>query len=318
MRKVSGLVIVLIILSVAAFFWWGYAVAPVDPADSQTVTFTVAPGSGIKAIANELEKEHLIKNTLVFTLLVKQLGLEKKIQAGQFRLSPALSSRQIAESLTKGTEDTWVTIPEGKRADEVAEILKDKLSNYDPSWQAELDQHEGYLFPDTYQIPHDADVTFIIKLLTDTFDQKYGQVDTSHTSLSQNQIVTLASLIEREARHPQDRPLISSVLHNRLDLGMALQIDATVQYALGYSSSQQTWWRNDLTYNELQIASPYNTYRNPGLPPGPIASPGLSSLQAAANPANTNYLYYITDKNLVNHYATTLEQHNANIRKYGL
>ncbi|MEK7605214.1 MAG: endolytic transglycosylase MltG [Patescibacteria group bacterium] len=318
MRKVSGLVIVLIILGVAAFFWWGYTLSPVDPSNTQAVTFTIQPGSGIKAIATELKKQHLIKNTLVFTLMVKQLGLEKKIQAGQFRLSPSLSSRQIAESLTKGTEDAWVTIPEGKRAEEVAEILKDKLSNYDPSWQAELDQHEGYLFPDTYQIPHDADIATIVKILTTTFDQKYEQVDTSRTTLSQNQIVTLASLIEREARHPQDRPLISSVLHNRLDLGMALQIDATVQYALGYDQSQGTWWRNNLTLAEVQVSSPYNTYRQPGLPPGPIASPGLSSLQAAANPSDTNYLYYITDKNLINHYATTLEQHNANIRKYGL
>lgn len=271
----------------------------------------------MRAVAKNLKKNNLIKNDIAFTIMVFVSGLDKKIQAGDFRLSPSESSRQIAQDLTKGTLDIWVTIPEGKRAEEIAAIFKTKLSNYDLSWNQQLNQHEGYLFPDTYLIPHDADIQAIITMMTDNFSKKYAQV-TNSTSMSQNQIVILASLIEREANTKEDRPLISSVLHNRLDLGMPLQVDATVQYALGYDTTQKTWWRKNLSLDELHTPSDYNTYVNPGLPSGPICNPGLAALQAAANPAKTNYLYYITDKNGINHYASTLDQHNANIKKYGL
>ena len=192
------------------------------------------------------------------------------------------------------------------------------MPNYESTWDDQLPSHEGYLFPETYLLPHNSTIQSIVTTLTDTFNDRYKEVTLGKTTLNQSQLVILASLIEREGRKDEDRPLIASVIYNRLAIGMPLQIDATVQYALGYNSYEKTWWKKDLTYDDLKINSTFNTYTNTGLPPTPICNPGIKSIQAAANPANTNYLYYITDKNGVNHYAATLDQHNANIRKYGL
>lgn len=297
------------------FFWWNLNLLPVNTRDHNEVMFTVPPGAGIKAIARDLKSQGLIRNPFIFTIMTQQSGLDKKIQAGDFRLSPSLSSKEIASRLSKGVEDIWVTIPEGKRAEEIAAILKDKIPEYESSWEDELVKHEGYLFPDTYLIPHNATIESIITLLTSTFAERYKAVTTNKNDLTKEQIVILASLIEREARHDQDRPLISSVMHNRLEIGMPLQIDATVQYAIG---TEGDWWKRDLTLDDLKVNSSYNTYLVTGLPPSPISNPGLKALQAAANPADTDYLYYITDKNGINHYAKTGDEHNANIRRYGL
>ena len=155
----------------------------------------------------------------------------------------------------------------------------------------------------------------IIGIMRKNFDTKYSQIN-NKSGLSQEQLVNLASLIEREARHSQDRPLVASVIYNRLNLGMKLDLDASIQYALGNSKK---WWPTlpDSGGNVLPL-SPYNTYTHVGLPPTPISNPGSASLEAAANPASTNYLFYMTDKNGVNHYAKTLDEQEANISKYGL
>lgn len=302
-------------LFLIGLFWWNLNLSPVNPNDHSEIEFNISPGSGLKIISNDLKRHNLIKNTLIFTLMVQQSGLDKKIQAGSFSLSPSLSGKDIALRLTKGAEDIWITIPEGKRAEEIAEVLKVKIPDYQDSWEEELTRHEGYLFPDTYLIPKKATIKNIIELFTSNFEKKYETISIGKTPLSKNQIVILASLIEREARHDQDRPLISSVLYNRLEINMPLQIDATVQYTLGRTGR---WWKKDLTFSDLKVDSTYNTYIHTGLPPSAISNPGLKSLQAAANPDSTSYLYYMTDKNGVNHYALTNDQHNANIHKYGL
>ncbi|MBI4080261.1 MAG: endolytic transglycosylase MltG [Candidatus Levybacteria bacterium] len=297
--------------------WWNNGTAPVNANDKSYILFVVPQGSGIRAISNDLKEQKLIRDDVVFFLLVKQLGIDKKIQAGDFRLSPSMSAEEIAKSLTTGTLDIWVTIPEGKRSEEIADILKSKLPTYDETWRDELVAYEGHLFPDTYLIPKDATADQVISLLRNTFDERFSKIE-NHTSLTPEEIVILASMIEREARHDVDRPLVSSVMQNRLQRGMALDIDATIQYALGYSSQEKTWWKKNLTLQDLNINSLYNTYDNPGLPPGPICNPGMNALQAAANPADTDYLFYITDKSGINRYARTNEEHNANIKKYGL
>ncbi len=222
-----------------------------------------------------------------------------------------MTAREIAEGLTHGTLDIWVTIPEGMRAGEIADELENKMPNYDPSWDNTLEENEGYLFPDTYLIPKEADINTIVSIMRNNFDAKYETLDAAGSNLSKEEIVTLASLIEREARLSEDRPIVSSVINNRLDLGMKLDIDATLQYILGYQKEQKRWWKNGLTDADKLINSSYNTYRVAGLPPGPISNPGLSSLQAAINPANTDYLFYITDESGKN-------GHEANIKKYGL
>ncbi|MDO8657973.1 MAG: endolytic transglycosylase MltG [Candidatus Levybacteria bacterium] len=308
-----------IIIFLLAFlaFWWKNGLSAPDNRDKNQHIFVVHKGEGVREIANSLKKENLIKDPIVFFLLVKKLGLDGKIQAGDFRLSPSMSAIEIAENLTHGTLDIWVTIPEGKRADEIADILKVKIPTYNETWRIELNKNEGYLFPDTYLFPKDADINSIISLMRDIFEKRYSTIP-NNNNLSKNEIVIIASLIEREAKFENDRPLVASVILNRINIGMALQIDATVQYALGFQENEKTWWKKNLTKQDLEIDSLYNTYLNTELPPTPISNPGLDVLSAVVNPAITDYLYYISDSSGQNHYAKTIEEHNANIRKFGL
>lgn len=315
MRK---LLLAITIIAIGLFFWWTNAISPVNTSDTHKEIFVIAKGQGVKAIAKNLKNQKLIRDENAFYLLIKQLGIENKIQAGSFRLSPSLSSEKIAQALTKGSLDAWITIPEGKRADEIADILQKAIPAYTDSWRQKLQANEGYLFPDTYLIPIDADIDQIIAIMRSTFDQKYATITNKKPTMTQHEIVTLASLIEREGKHDEDRPLIASVIYNRLDNGMPLQIDATVQYVLGYQPNESSWWKRHLSFDDLKVASAYNTYIHTNLPPTPIASPGMKALEAAMNPAETDYLFYITDKNGINHYGKTNEEHEQNIEKYGL
>lgn len=317
--KLIRLLVIIVLLGLAGlWFWFTSNTAAVNTSDKHTEMFVVGKGQGVKAIAKNLEEQKLIKNQTAFYLLVKQMGIEEKIQAGSFRLSPSLSAEQVALNLTKGSLDVWVTIPEGKRADEVADILKASLPSYKEEWREKLEAQEGYLFPDTYLFPLDSSIDSLITIMKTTFDQKYKTLTNKKPTMTQHEIVTIASLIEREGKHDEDRPLIASVIYNRLDIGMALQIDATVQYVIGYQPAEQSWWKRHLSLDDLAVQSAYNTYKNPGLPPTPIANPGIKALEAALNPSETDYLFYITDKNGVNRYAKTNAEHEKNIATYGL
>lgn len=313
MKKFTVLVLLLILIGAGLYFWWNNGLSPVNPEDTNKKTIVISKGEGTRKIADSLKEEGLIRDPIVFFLLIKKTGVEGKLQAGVFYLSPSQTPEEILKELQTGKFDVAITIPEGKRAEEIAEILKQNFPQYKEEWREKLTAEEGFLFPDTYYFPRSTDIDQIIQTLKNTFDKKYSEV-TNNTSMSQNEIVTLASLIEREARKPVDRNLVSSVIRNRLEEGMKLDIDATVQYAAG---NERQWWKKDLSYEDLEIDSPYNTYKNPGLPPGPICNPGLASLKAAGSPANTDYLFYITDKQGNNHYAKTLEEHNKNIKRYG-
>lgn len=301
-----------------AFLWWKNGNRAQDPANKSSQIFVVAKGEGVREIANSLKTKGLIKDPIVFFLQTKRLGLDKDLEAGDFRLSPSMSLYDIIQNLTHGTLDIWVTIPEGIRAEEIADILKKDIPSYKPDWKVALATREGYLFPDTYLIPRDADINLVMSLLNNNFDNKYNGVGAEKTILSQKEIVTIASLVEREAKFASDRPLVASVILNRLEIGMKLDIDATVQYALGWQEDEKTWWKKNLTSDDLKINSLYNTYRNAGLPEAPISNPGLSSILSVVNPSKTNYLFYVSDKSGHLHFAETIKEHNANIQKYGL
>lgn len=318
MKRVYVTVAILLVLFVIALAWWINGTSAVNKNDNTPKIFVIQPGQGIRAVSKNLKDQGLIKDQVAFFLLTKKMGIDSKIQAGEFRLFPSMSASDIANEFTHGTQDLWVTVPEGQRALEIAETLENKMPNYDPSWNQTLEENEGYLFPDTYSFPRDADIDMIVKTMRDNFDSKYTTLDTSKTNLSKAQIVTLASLIEREARHDEDRPIVSSVINNRLDIGMKLDIDATLQYVLGYQPDEKRWWKQGLTNEDKLINSPYNTYRVAGLPPAPISNPGIESLRAAVNPTSTEYLYYITDQTGTNRYGKTLDEHEANIQEYGL
>ncbi len=318
MRRLITLLIVLAIFIIAVTLWWTNGLKAVSLSDKTPKIFVVNKGEDVRKIANNLKAQELIRDPIVFFLLTKQEGLDKQIQAGDFRLNRSMSAQEIASNLTHGTLDIWVTIPEGLRADEIADILKEKLPTYKESWRASLDANEGYLFPDTYLIPRDADVNMVISIFKNNFEEKFASVKTSKANgLSDADSIIIASIVEREAVFAEDRPIVASVFLNRLNIGMPLGSDPTVQYALGYQPAEKSWWKKDLTVDDLNINSPYNTRKNVGLPPTPISNPGLSSIKAALNPANTNYLYFYSDKQGHLHFATTLEGHNANVKKYG-
>jgi UPF0755 protein len=318
MKRIVSVIVILIILASGILLWWQNGLKPANQASQTTQIFVVKNGEGVREISNNLKTAGLIKDPIVFFLYTRMMGLDKQIQAGDFRLNAAMNMSQVATNLTHGTLDIWVTVPEGLRADEIADILKTKVPNYNESWRSVLDANEGYLFPDTYLIPRDADVNAIVSIMRNNFQTKYDSVkDTKTTILTDAQTIIIASIIEREAIFAADRPLVASVLINRINLGMPLGSDPTVMYALGYQSAAKTWWKQDLTADDLLIDSPYNTRKNAGLPPTAIANPGLSAIEAALAPAKTDYLYFFSDKQGHLHFATTMAGHNANIQKYG-
>lgn len=319
MKKFSFL-IVLILLIVGGFLvWWIGSTSAVNPNDTTQRTFVINKGVSVREIATDLKNGGFIKNTVAFFLLVKKNGLDGKIQAGQFYLSPAMNAEEVIQALQLGTHDIRITVPEGKRAEEVADILQQNFTTYEPGWRQILVEHEGYLFPDTYSFPKDAAIDQIVKTMTDNFDEKYATVNGARkATLTKKEIVTIASMVEREARHAEDRPLVAGVILNRYDIGMKLDIDATIQYALGYNDAEARWWKEGLTVDDLVLNSPYNTYKTASLPPTPIANPGLKALEAVVNPTNSDYIFYLTDSNGINHYAKTNQEHEANKQKYGL
>jgi UPF0755 protein len=229
-----------------------------------------------------------------------------------------MKAEDIAKALTHGTLDEWITIIEGLRKEEIADIVAKKFDI--PEIEFIKLAPEGYLFPETYLLPTASSAETVIKKLTDTFNERYTsemQSKGAALNLTKDQVVTLASLIEREARTEKDREIVAGILLKRLRADWPLQLDATVQYALGYQPNIKTWWKKDLTEDDLKIVSAYNTYTNKGLPPGPICNPSLSSLTAAVNAdPNTPYWYYLSDNRGVTHFAKTLEEHDANVRKY--
>ncbi len=319
MRKLVTVGFILLVLAILSVVWWKRGTEAANKDDKTTKLFVIREKEGVREIANSLKRQDLIKDPIVFFLLVEKLGIDKKIQAGDHRISPSMSAYEIARNLTLASNDVWITIPEGFRAQEIADALEKNIRTFKTDWRKTLEENEGHLFPDTYLVPKTSQINQIVTIFKNNFDNKFIDVEKNkRPGFSNEDIIKIASLVEREAKLAQDRPLVASVIYNRLKIGMKLDIDATVQYVLGYQPDEKRWWKKNLTQDDLKINSPYNTYRNAGLPPTPISNPGLNALNAAANPAVTNYLYYISDKKGVNHYAETLEDHNANIKKYGL
>jgi UPF0755 protein len=319
MRKFSFLIVLLILIIGGLCAWWINGLMPANSANTKMHTFEVSQGESVRQIANDLKSQGLINDPIIFFLLVKQKNLGEKLQAGEFQLSPSMSADKIAEVLQVARDDIRVTIPEGKRAEEIADILKAHFPSYQNSWEQQLIAQNGYLFPDTYSFDKNVDINTIISTMEDNFAKKYASIgDGQKSKLTKAQIVIIASIVEREAKYSVDRPLIASVILNRLNEGMPLQVDATVQYALGYQPDQNSWWKNGLTDADLQFNSPYNTYLNTGLPPTPISNPGLDSLQAVIHAPQTNYLFYVSDKTGHTHYEVTFDEQQADIAKYGI
>ncbi len=312
--------------------------APVSD-DTTPVVFRVEPGQSAGDIGAALEKRGLIRSSRLFRLLVERDGVAGRLAAGEYDLSPSMSTPEVIAVLAGGRvrPKPMLTVPEGWRAEEIAWQLDTILPGrgqellaivYD---DAELAASlglgpdaslEGFLFPDTYELSEDQDVRALVKKMVGQFERRFDPARrdaAASLGLSIREAVTLASIVEREAAVPRERPLIAAVYLNRLAAGMRLQADPTVQYALGtpgVPSPGKALWPHDLTLKDLEVASPYNTYQQTGLPPGPICNPGLAALDAVLHPAASDALYFVGRGDGTHVFARTMDEHLANIRQY--
>lgn len=317
MKKFITLTIVLLGIFFVASFLWGNIMGSVSQ-DKSIKPFVIQKGESVNHIAQRLEEEKLIKSSLIFKMVLKLQKGAPHIEAGDFNLSPSMSTSEIISTLSKGLLDKKVTFLEGWRVEEMAQKLNAELEI--DNGEFIKNAKEGYMFPDTYFFNKSASSRDIADTLKNTFKQKYDnslQEKIKSKGLSYDEGVILASIVEREARSDQARTEVASILLKRFKIGMGLNADATIQYILGYQPSEKSWWKKDLTEEDKMIESPYNTYLHVGLPPNPICNPGLASLKAVANAdSSTPYLYYYHDSKGNSHYAKTLEEHNQNVANH--
>ena len=288
--------------------------------------FIIPPGESLESTALRLEEEGLVRNWLVFLVTVYRQGLNRKIQAGDFYLSKAMTTLEVARRLTHGSSDVWITIVPGVRAEQVALVIKEKLTNFGPDWLVKLKEAEGYLAPDSYLVPRQADWEIFWQIISKNYNLKVTESileQARERDLGQRELIILASLVEREAKTAGDRREVAGVLLNRLSSGWPLQIDASVQYALASLNCQDSsldqcvWWPKVTADDIDQVASSYNTYLNKGLPPAPICNPSLESIEAVAQaPLNSPFWYYLSDRQGGIHLAKTLTEHEGNISHY--
>lgn len=314
-----------VILSpLGGFFWWKTNTLPVyQGKNPKEYSFIIRKGEKLSSIAQNLKEVKLIRSPLAFQIMVKIKNLSGKIQAGHFYLKPSLSLEEMTFSLTRGSSDIWLTFPEGWRREEIAVRLVANLDGFDyKDFLEKTKILEGFLFPDTYLIPKQASPSSVIKTLNSNFEKKFSAEianKSSNLGLTDKEIVVLASIVEREAKYDPDRLIVSGILLKRLEKDWPLQTDATVQYAIANKLCLQNlkceWWP-PISKKEIELDSPYNTYRYKGLPPSPICNPGAASIKAVINPMQTSYWYYLSDKQGKMHYSQTIEEHQENIYKY--
>lgn len=304
-----------------------------------TILISIQEGESAQEMGEKLEDEGIIASGLLFRVLVALQGYEDKLVAGDYEFEKGMPTLEVLERIRRGqTAPLVVTIREGLRAEEIAELMEDKTvvpaedfleaieSWYEfsflytkPYW-ANL---EGYLFPDTYFFSRNMTAEEVVLQILENFDQRLDselrqQADVA--GLSMHTVLTLASIVEREAQVPDERPVIAGVFLKRLRRGMPLEADPTVQYAVGNdpaSVARYGYWKQELTQTDLEVDSPYNTYRNAGLPRGPICNPGLDSIRAVVTPEQTDYLYFVARADGSHVFAETLEEHLRNIEQYG-
>lgn len=320
----------LITVILGGYLFMGRQYSPVDPNDKQPIDVIIPASSSARDIAVLLDDKDLIRNQAAFLSYCRKNQLDSQLKAGHYRFSRSQSVADIAGYIARGSVVTLtITIPEGYTVKQIGDLfIKQGLferSEWDSALQAEysfsfLDDSssevnnklEGFLYPETYVVPEDITAQEMIQHMLSTFDsvwnKKYAAL-ADQQGLTVQEVVTMASLVEREAQVGSERSVISGVIHNRLDIGMPLQIDAAIQYCLPDH-------KEVLTYADLEVDSPYNTYKNTGLPPGPIANPGQASMEAALKPDQHDYLYYVAKGDGSHQFSRTHEEHIAAKQRY--
>lgn len=330
------LVIIAIIFATLLFLgsrsYYTFAINLQNSTDETVVDFVIEGGQSVEEIAKSLEREGLIRSAALFRLYTNLSNLSPHLQAGAYQVPKNLSLTKVADLLQHGTFEDKLTFIEGWRREEMAEYISSK---FPPARRAgavqssklsatdflqESKGFEGRLFPDTYFISKETTARELVETMVENFGKKHSE-QSNISGLTPPQALIIASIVEREARSADDRPLVAGILIKRFLNGWALQADATIQYALGYQDGESAsgkggWWKKHLTEEDLKVKSPYNTYLNPGLPPTPISNPGLDSLKATFNPTQTDYWYYLSDRDGIMHFAKNNEEHNQNVAKY--
>lgn len=326
-KKWTAIAVVLVILLGAGLFLafgTSHVIERSDRDANENIYMVVKPGTTASEISDRLMQLGVIDSRLRFWWLMKLQGDASKFKTGTYAFTPHMDEQAVLDKLVAG--DTTVvkfTIPEGFGIKEIAKRLADEglvdeqeflakakdFAPYDYMKKRPNVRYaaEGYLFPDTYVIHSDVSAEGIMKMMAEDFDTRLTPAlrqQAAAKGLSIHDLVTLASLVEKEARYDEDRPIIAQVFFKRLQMGMPLQSDTTLQYLMAGP-------KEDVSIEDTKIDSPYNTYQHEGLPPGPIASPGMKSILAVLNPANTDYLYFVADRQGHNHYSQTYDEHLA-------
>ncbi len=287
--------------------------APKDFPEGQ-FDFNVPKDSSITYVSTKLYEKNIISSPFLFKLITVIGGDKKGLFAGDYRFTESQNTISIASRMMSGKQGLpkiKITIPEGTNVSEMAYIYMTKLTNFNaPKFVALARKEEGYLFPDTYNFLSNAKPEEVIKEMRANFDRKTSAIkaEIARTNYTMKQIIIMASLIEEEARGLEDKKMVSGILWNRFEDGMLLQVDAPFYYITGKNSG--------VTYDDLKIDSPYNTYKYKGLPVGPISNPGLESIIAAIKPTSTKYYYYLTGKDGVMRYSITYNGHLKNKNIY--
>jgi len=305
----------IIILIVAVIFISGFLIyqgiyLPVDSNSEEMIVFSVKKGEGAKEIALNLKNQGLIRYSSFFRAYVLVCDQADKLKAGEYGLSFSMNIPEIADKLTsKDRIKRMITIIEGWNLKDIEKYLKEQGINMEENLTPDL---EGYLSPDTYEISPGDGINEIIKIMLDNFEKKITpelkeEIQSQEKTISQ--IIILASLIEKEVRTTEDKKIVSGILWKRIKVDMPLQVDATITYLTGKKSTE-------ILKEELEINSPYNTYKYKGLPPGPICNPGLNSILAAIYPQESEYWFYLSTPAGETIFSKTLKEHNEAKTKY--
>lgn len=330
-KIIVPIIIIFILLSIVAFVFT--QIGPYNKTNKDDIVIDIPTGSTLNQVTDILKENNLIKNKIIFKLYVRLSDNSSKLKSGKYLFNQTYSNKEIINDLSKGkvyNDGIRITIPEGSTSIEIVDLLTKnnlgdkkvykKLINNPKEFKNRfkfLDDEnivslEGFLYPSTYYFKEDESEKYILNHMLETFESKYNdklQKRQKELNKSLYEVINLASIVEKEAVLDEDRPIIASVFYNRINIGMPLQSDATIQYIFKER-------KKSITYNDLKIDSPYNTYKVQGLPPTPIANPGIKSIEAVLYPANTEYLYFVATIEGGNNYSKTYEEHIKNVEQY--
>ena len=334
MRKLVIPAIVLLILLVAgvvvgAAFIWQRIREPYKGFAGAEQFIEVEPGAGAPAIGRRLVDAGVVRDPFTFRAALWWTGRSQDLQAGEYRFDQPIAAVDVIERIARGSVYARpLTFPEGLTIEEMARVYESRgfgtasslvMAARNPSLIRDLDPGapdlEGYLFPETYMLTRGTSAPRLVQLMVERFRATYTDALRSQAraqELTTRQVVTLASLVEKETARPEERPMVAAVYRNRLRIGMGLQADPTVIYALEKAGR----YDGNIRRSDLAFDSPYNTYRYPGLPPGPIAAPGKASLEATLAPADVPYLYFVSRNDGSHVFSQTLAEHNRNVREF--